>query len=92
MSPHFGRPPPNLLAQAVSPRDTARIVVLMRNGFKADARQATGPAMKTIIELRCLKRYGNAPGPTARQLFLKYGRREAVIEAAARTGGKDLGF
>jgi len=81
-----------LLAHDVSPRDTARIVVLMRNGLKADARQRTDPAIKAIIEARCLKRYGNALGPTADQLFLKYGNWEAVIEAAARTGGKDLGF
>ena len=81
-----------LLAHDVSPRDTARIVVLMRNGLKADARQRTDPAIKAIIEARCLKRYGNALGSTADQLFLKYGSWEAVIEAAARTGGKDLGF
>ena len=81
-----------LLAHGVSPRDTARIVVVMRNGLKADARQRSDPAIKTIIEARCLKRYGNALGPTADQMFLKYGSWEAVIAAAARTGGKDLGF
>lgn len=73
-----------LSAEGWSEEDIARHLVDARNRLKIVARKADDPAIVTLIEARNLAKYGHPVGPTADQLFVRYGSWAAVIEAAAR--------
>ncbi len=75
------------LRMGMSPEKVARFVVSGRNELKILARAFTPKSQVVAMEARNLAKYGDKIGPTADQLFAKYGSWEEVIAAAARTAG-----
>ena len=73
-----------LLADGWFEEKIARHRVDARNRLKVVARQADDAAIVSLIEARNIARYGHPVGPTADQLFERYGSWRGVIEAAAR--------
>ncbi|WP_246430688.1 hypothetical protein [Streptomyces rectiverticillatus] len=72
-------------AQGSSEEDIARTLVKMRNDAKDIVRSGMTPEQVAELEARNRKKYGNPLGPTADQLYLKYGSWEKVSEAATRS-------
>lgn len=72
-------------AEGRSEEDIARTLVQMRNDAKDIVRAGMTPEQVAELEARNEKKYGNPLGPTADQLYLKYGSWEKVVEAATRS-------
>ncbi|MFF1920096.1 hypothetical protein ACFVW8_05910 [Streptomyces sp. NPDC058221] len=72
-------------AEQRSEEDIARTLVQMRNDAKDVVRAGMTPEQVAELEARNWKKYGNPLGPTADQLYLKYGSWEKVTEAATRS-------
>ncbi|MEU1350249.1 hypothetical protein [Streptomyces sp. NPDC005795] len=68
-----------------SEEDIARALVRMRNDAKDVVRAGMTPEQVAELEARNQKKYGNPLGPTADQLYMKYGSWEKVAEAATRS-------
>ena len=62
----------------------AREAVDRRNALKLQFRAGDPPAAVAAMERRNLAKYGHPLGPTADQLFAKYGDWTLVIAAACR--------
>ncbi|MEW1700080.1 hypothetical protein [Streptomyces sp. NPDC091278] len=65
--------------------EIARELVDMRNEAKEITRAGMSPEEVRILEARNIAKYGNPLGPTADQLYVKYGSWQQVIEASTRT-------
>ncbi|MFE5538235.1 hypothetical protein ACFQ78_21135 [Streptomyces sp. NPDC056519] len=65
--------------------EIARELVDMRNQAKAITRAGMTPEEVRILEERNVAKYGNPLGPTADQLYAKYGTWQQVIDASMRT-------
>ncbi|MFB7981550.1 hypothetical protein [Streptomyces vinaceus] len=65
--------------------EVARELVDMRNQAKATTRAGMTPEEVRILEERNVAKYGNPLGPTADQLYAKYGTWQQVIDASMRT-------
>ncbi|WP_406451182.1 hypothetical protein OG782_15170 [Streptomyces sp. NBC_00876] len=72
-------------AEGRSEEDIARTLVQMRNDAKDVIRAGMSPEQVAELEARNQKKYGNPLGPTADQLYMKYGSWEKVTEAATRS-------
>ncbi|MET4921852.1 hypothetical protein P3L51_05730 [Streptomyces sp. PSRA5] len=72
-------------AEGHSEESIARTLVQMRNDAKDVVRAGMTREQVAELEARNQKKYGNPLGPTADQLYLKYGSWEKVSEAATRT-------
>ncbi|WLQ51543.1 hypothetical protein P8A21_30455 [Streptomyces poriferorum] len=72
-------------AEGRSDEDIARALVQMRNDAKDVIRAGMTPEQVAELEARNQKKYGNPLGPTADQLYMKYGSWEKVAEAATRS-------
>ncbi|MEV8228787.1 hypothetical protein AB0P41_22465 [Streptomyces sp. NPDC079167] len=72
-------------AEGRSEEDIARTLVQMRNDAKDTVRAGMTPEQVAELEARNQKKYGNPLGPTADQLYLKYGSWEKVTDAATRS-------
>ncbi|MFE2842910.1 hypothetical protein ACFXKS_05040 [Streptomyces scopuliridis] len=72
-------------AEGASDEDIARVMVDMRNDAKDITRAGMSPEAVRLLEERNMKKYGNPLGPTADQLYAKYGSWAEVIDAATRT-------
>ncbi|MEV5204303.1 hypothetical protein [Streptomyces sp. NPDC053720] len=72
-------------ADGRSEEDIARTLVQMRNDAKDIVRAGMTPEQVAELEERNQKKYGNPLGPTADQLYLKYGSWGKVAEAATRS-------
>ncbi|WP_326657336.1 hypothetical protein [Streptomyces sp. NBC_00385] len=72
-------------AEGRSEEDIARALVQMRNDAKDVIRAGMTPEQVAELEARNQKKYGNPLGPTADQLYMKYGSWEKVAEAATRS-------
>lgn len=76
-----------MLAFGRSSESVGRWAVSQRNWLKEMARGFTPAADVARFEARNMQIYGNKIGPTAEQMFAKYGSWAKVIEAATRTAG-----
>ncbi|MFJ7154164.1 hypothetical protein ACIQUQ_04430 [Streptomyces sp. NPDC101118] len=65
--------------------EVARELVDMRNQAKEITRAGMSPEEVRILEERNTAKYGNPLGPTADQLFAKYGSWQQVADASMRT-------
>lgn len=74
-----------LRAEGRSEEDIARTLVQRRNDAKDIVRAGMTPEQVTELEARNQKKYGNPLGPTADQLYVKYGSWAKVTEAATRS-------
>lgn len=72
-------------AEGRSEEDIARALVQMRNDAKDVVRAGMTREQVAELEARNQKKYGNPLGPTADQLYLKYGSWEKISEAATRS-------
>ncbi|WP_328315670.1 hypothetical protein [Streptomyces sp. NBC_00388] len=72
-------------AEGRSEEDIARTLVQMRNDAKDVVRAGMTREQVAELEARNQKKYGNPLGPTADQLYMKYGAWEKVTEAATRS-------
>ena len=72
-------------ADGRSEEEIARKLVQMRNEAKDVTRAGMSPDDVRRLEERNREKYGNPLGPTADQLFVKYGSWRAVSDAAGRT-------
>ncbi|MFE9611920.1 hypothetical protein [Streptomyces sp. NPDC006012] len=72
-------------AEGRSPEEIARHLVDMRNDAKEITRAGMSPEEVRLLEARNVAKYGNPLGPTADQLYAKYGSWESVADAATRT-------
>ncbi|MFF8727112.1 hypothetical protein ACF073_11545 [Streptomyces sp. NPDC015171] len=72
-------------ADGRSEEDIARTLVQMRNDAKDIVRAGMTREAVAELEARNIKKYGNPLGPTADQLYLKYGSWEMVSAAATRS-------
>ncbi|MFJ6855261.1 hypothetical protein ACIQM3_32865 [Streptomyces sp. NPDC091271] len=72
-------------ADGRSEEDIARTLVQMRNDAKDVVRAGMTREQVAELEARNQKKYGNPLGPTADQLYVKYGSWEKVTEAATRS-------
>lgn len=72
-------------AEGRSEEDIARALVQMRNDAKDIIRAGMTPEQVAELEARNEKKYGNPLGPTADQLYMKYGSWEKVADAATRS-------
>ncbi|MFC8825881.1 hypothetical protein ACFT9I_11050 [Streptomyces sp. NPDC057137] len=72
-------------AEGHSEEAVARTLVQMRNDAKDVVRAGMTREQVLELEARNQKKYGNPLGPTADQLYLKYGSWEKVTEAATRS-------
>ena len=68
-----------------SPEAIGRAVSELRNQAKVEARSTMKPEQVAELEARNMVEYGNPVGPTADQMYVKYGSWEGVIEASFRT-------
>lgn len=78
-----------------SDEEIARVLVDMRNEAKDITRAGMSPEAVQALEQRNMEKYGNPLGPTADQLFAKYGSWAKVIDAATRSSAavdKELGI
>ena len=69
----------------VTDEEIAREMVDMRNQAKEITRAGMTPEEVRILEQRNVAKYGNPLGPTADQLYVKYGSWQQVIDASMRT-------
>ncbi|MFE0420886.1 hypothetical protein [Streptomyces sp. NPDC058953] len=74
-----------LRAAGASEEEIARRMVQLRNDAKEITRAGMSPEEVRRLEERNIAKYGNPLGPTADQLYAKYGSWEAVTAAATRT-------
>ncbi|TXS57763.1 hypothetical protein EAO77_06715 [Streptomyces sp. t39] len=65
--------------------EIARELVDMRNQAKEITRAGMTPEEVRLLEERNIAKYGNPLGPTADQLFAKYGSWQQVTDASMRT-------
>ena len=65
--------------------EIARELVDMRNQAKEITRAGMSPEEVRILEERNMAKYGNPLGPTAEQLYAKYGTWQQVLDASMRT-------
>ncbi len=72
-------------AEGRSEEEIARRLVRMRNDAKDITRAGMSPEEVARLEARNIEKYGNPLGPTADQLYAKYGSWEEVGDAATRT-------
>ncbi|MGW0937722.1 hypothetical protein [Streptomyces sp. NPDC002666] len=72
-------------AEGRTEEDIARALVQMRNDAKDVIRAGMTPEQVAELEARNEKKYGNPLGPTADQLYMKYGSWEKVADAATRS-------
>lgn len=72
-------------AEGRSEEDIARALVQMRNDAKDVIRAGMTQEQVAELEARNEKKYGNPLGPTADQLYMKYGSWEKVADAATRS-------
>lgn len=82
-------------AEGRSEEDIARALVQMRNDAKDVIRAGMTPEQVAELEARNEKKYGNPLGPTADQLYMKYGSWEKVADAATRSSAavdRELGL
>ncbi|WP_405798002.1 hypothetical protein [Streptomyces sp. NBC_01506] len=82
-------------AEGRSEEDIARTLVQMRNDAKDVVRAGMTREQVAELEARNQKKYGNPLGPTADQLYLKYGSWEKVTDAATRSSAavdRELGL
>ncbi|MFF0435198.1 hypothetical protein ACFYU9_23565 [Streptomyces sp. NPDC004327] len=75
----------DMRAQGASDEEIARELVDMRNQAKEITRAGMSPEEVRILEERNMAKYGNPLGPTADQLYAKYGSWDKVIDASMRT-------
>ncbi|MEW1804765.1 hypothetical protein ACIGO7_02835 [Streptomyces virginiae] len=68
-----------------SDEEIARELVDMRNQAKEIARAGMTPEEVRVLEERNTAKYGNPLGPTADQLYVKYGSWQKVTDASMRT-------
>ncbi|MFC9941410.1 hypothetical protein [Streptomyces pratensis] len=68
-----------------SEEEIARELVDLRNQAKEITRAGMTPKEVAILEQRNREKYGNPLGPTADQLYVKYGSWEKVTDATMRT-------
>ncbi|MEU6928125.1 hypothetical protein [Streptomyces sp. NPDC046385] len=68
-----------------SEEEIARELVDMRNQAKEITRAGMTPEEVRVLEERNQAKYGNPLGPTADQLYAKYGSWEKVTDASMRT-------
>ncbi|MFD5555740.1 hypothetical protein ACFWIA_18110 [Streptomyces sp. NPDC127068] len=72
-------------ARGASEEEIARRMVALRNDAKEITRAGMSPEQVRRLEERNVAKYGNPLGPTADQLYAKYGSWAEVTEAATRT-------
>ncbi|MFF6972557.1 MULTISPECIES: hypothetical protein [Streptomyces] len=72
-------------AAGASEEEIARRMVQLRNEAKEITRAGMSPDEVRALEERNIAKYGNPLGPTADQLYAKYGSWEAVTAASTRT-------
>ncbi|MFG2138830.1 hypothetical protein [Streptomyces sp. NPDC048650] len=72
-------------AEGRSDEEIARVLVTMRNDAKDITRAGMSPEAVQVLEERNTIKYGNPLGPTADQLYAKYGNWPDVIAATTRT-------
>ncbi|MFF9913294.1 hypothetical protein [Streptomyces sp. NPDC013457] len=75
----------NMREAGASDEEIARELVDMRNQAKAITRAGMTEEEVRILEERNMAKYGNPLGPTADQLYVKYGSWQQVIDASMRT-------
>ncbi|MFJ6572141.1 hypothetical protein ACIQNU_32530 [Streptomyces sp. NPDC091292] len=75
----------DMRAAGRSPEEIARHLVDMRNDAKEITRAGMSADEVRQLEARNIAKYGNPLGPTADQLYAKYGTWEQVADAATRT-------
>ncbi|MGR4880779.1 hypothetical protein ACIPUC_15440 [Streptomyces sp. LARHCF249] len=75
----------NMREAGASDEEIARELVDMRNQAKEITRAGMSPEEVRILEERNTAKYGNPLGPTADQLYAKYGSWQQVIDASMRT-------
>ncbi|WP_265861209.1 hypothetical protein [Streptomyces sp. SKN60] len=75
----------DMRAAGATEEEIARELVDMRNQAKEITRAGMTPAEVRILEERNMAKYGNPLGPTADQLYAKYGSWEKVTDASMRT-------
>ncbi|KIF07433.1 hypothetical protein PL81_01960 [Streptomyces sp. RSD-27] len=75
----------DMRAAGASEEEVARELVDMRNQAKEITRAGMTPQEVRILEERNIAKYGNPLGPTADQLYAKYGSWEKVSDASMRT-------
>lgn len=75
----------NMRESGASEEEIARELVDMRNQAKEITRAGMTPEEVRILEDRNTAKYGNPLGPTADQLYAKYGSWEKVTDASMRT-------
>ncbi|MEU7115190.1 hypothetical protein [Streptomyces sp. NPDC046182] len=75
----------NVREAGASDEEIARELVDMRNQAKAITRAGMTPEEVRVLEARNMAKYGNPLGPTADQLYAKYGTWQQVIDASMRT-------
>ena len=76
----------------VSELAAARFAHGLRNNLKRIFQAFTPAAKRAEIQARNTKLYGNPTGPSFERLVRDGKSAQAIIQAAGRTGGKDLGF
>ncbi|MGP3689214.1 hypothetical protein ACTVZO_31695 [Streptomyces sp. IBSNAI002] len=75
----------NMREAGASEEEIARELVDMRNQAKEITRAGMTPEEVRILEERNIAKYGNPLGPTADQLYAKYGSWQKVTDASMRT-------
>lgn len=75
----------DMRAAGASEEEIARELVDMRNQAKEITRAGMTPEEVRVLEERNQAKYGNPLGPTADQLYAKYGSWEQVTDASMRT-------
>ncbi|MEV7613267.1 hypothetical protein [Streptomyces sp. NPDC089799] len=75
----------DMRAAGATDEEIARELVDMRNQAKEITRAGMTPEEVRVLEERNRAKYGNPLGPTADQLYAKYGTWQQVIDASMRT-------
>ncbi|MGW6861416.1 hypothetical protein [Streptomyces xanthophaeus] len=75
----------NMRESGASEEEIARELVDMRNQAKEITRAGMTPEEVRVLEERNTAKYGNPLGPTADQLYVKYGSWAKVTDASMRT-------
>jgi len=79
-------------AAGQSAEATARMAVAERNALKVKYRELSPADFVKQAEARNIEKYGNPLGPTVDQLRAQGKSWEEIIDAAARSGGVDMGL
>ncbi|WP_254878662.1 hypothetical protein [Streptomyces sp. NA04227] len=75
----------DMAADGATDEEIARKLVDMRNNAKEITRAGMSPEEVRVLEERNIAKYGNPLGPTADQLYAKYGSWQRVTDASLRT-------